>query len=58
MSPRIAGLVRRTFALFLFLAGVFSISLKAQTLPPPTADDELGMLPYQSYHGGDIDTVT
>jgi hypothetical protein len=31
--------------------------LEAQTLPAPTADDQLGMLPYQTYHGGDIDTV-
>jgi YD repeat-containing protein len=57
VSPRFAGLVRGTFALLLLLLGLFSAGLEAQTLPAPTADDQLGMLPYQTFHGGDIDTV-
>lgn len=40
------------FALLLLLA-VFS---QAQ-LPTPTSDDQMGISPYQSYHGGDIDNI-
>jgi len=29
----------------------------AQTPPPPTADDEMGLQPFQSYHGGNIDAI-
>jgi hypothetical protein len=29
----------------------------AQNLPPFTADDQMGLQPYQSYHGGDIDHI-
>jgi RHS repeat-associated protein len=56
MSTRLRGFVGRTFALLL-LVGIFSIRSQSQTLPPPTSDDQLGMLPYQSYHGGDIDSI-
>ena len=57
MRPHVASLVRGTFSLLLLVAGAFATNLEAQTLPAPTADDQLGMLPYQTYHGGDIDTV-
>jgi RHS repeat-associated protein len=33
-------------------------ALHAQTLPPTTADDQMGLQPYQSYHGGDIDHIS
>lgn len=32
-------------------------SLHAQALPATSADDQSGMQPYQSYHGGDIDSI-
>jgi RHS repeat-associated protein len=32
--------------------------VQAQTLPSTTSDDQMGMQPYQSYHGGDIDVVS
>lgn len=31
--------------------------LRAQNAPPPTPDDQMGISPYQSYHGGDIDSI-
>ena len=31
---------------------------QAQTLPPVTSDDQMGEQAYQSYHGGDIDSVS
>lgn len=40
----------------IILAG--SVLMHAQTLPPTTADDQMGLQPYQSYHGGDIDHVS
>jgi RHS repeat-associated protein len=57
MSRNLHHVATRTFALLFMIVGFFSNSLQAQTLPPPTSDDQLGMLPYQSYHGGDIDEV-
>src|ERR1700734_2131584 len=47
----------RSLGMSLLLMGVLAAPLFAQTLPAPTADDQLGMLPYQSYHGGDIDNI-
>jgi RHS repeat-associated protein len=41
---------------FLFLAFVSSVAL-GQTLPPLSADDQMGFQPFQSYHGGDIDHI-
>src|ERR1700761_8707453 len=29
----------------------------SQSLPPDTADDQMGIQSFQSYHGGDIDSV-
>ena len=43
-------------ALFYFLTIVEPI--RAQTLPPTTSDDQMGMQPYQSYNGGDIDSIS
>jgi hypothetical protein len=37
--------------------GLSSFRLLGQTLPPQSADDQMGLLPYQSYHGGDIDHI-
>ncbi len=39
------------------LLGFVSQAAFAQTLPPPTSDDTMGLQPYQSYHGGDIDSI-
>jgi hypothetical protein len=39
------------------LLTVIAIPAHAQTLPPPTSDDQMGLQPYQSYHGGDIDVI-
>ena len=41
--------------LFTFLA---CASGYAQTGPTPTTDDQMGLTPYQTYHGGDIDNVS
>jgi RHS Repeat len=42
----------------LFVGTLFAISsMYAQTGPAPTLADELGFTPYQSYHGGDVDSV-
>jgi len=41
--------------IFLFTAVL--ASARAQTLPPSGALEQTGMLPYVSYHGGDIDSV-
>ncbi len=41
----------------LMLLGISSTSVHGQTLPPTTSDDQQGMQPYQSYHGGDIDSI-
>jgi RHS repeat-associated protein len=40
------------------LIGVFSKVIYAQTLPPATSDDQMGDQAYQSYHGGDIDSIS
>src|SRR5579864_6968872 len=46
----------------LIIVFVFSASLlgraSAQSLPPVTSDDQMGEQAYQSYHGGDIDSVS
>jgi len=51
--------VRRFLGLALvLLAFFFSQVAHAQTLPAVTSDDQMGMQPYQSYHGGDIDSIS
>src|ERR1700730_16688283 len=57
MRLHLLHLASRTFGLLLILLGIFSSSVQAQTLPPTTSDDEMGMQPYQSYHGGAIDSI-
>jgi hypothetical protein len=47
----------RNHAVTILLSIVFSSALLAQSLPPGMAGDQLGEQPYQSYHGGDIDSV-
>jgi RHS repeat-associated protein len=44
--------------LLILLLSAFSPRLHAQTLPPTTSDDQMGDQAYQSYHGGDIDSVS
>ena len=45
------------------LAALFAWTLlslspaQAQTGPAPAVSDQLGIIPYQSYHGGDIDSI-
>ena len=51
--------MRRLFGLAVVLfAFSFSQLAHAQTLPPTSSDDLMGMSPYQSYHGGDIDSIS
>jgi hypothetical protein len=57
------GLVRFHSTLFGFASCLLVVCLGtaiavAQTLPNITAGDQLGELPYASYHGGDIDAVS
>jgi RHS repeat-associated protein len=54
-------MTRSTFVLL--LSGlrllIFSaIPAQAQTLPPTTAADQVGMQPYQSYNGGNFDVIS
>src|ERR1700733_457712 len=51
-------LAGQTLGLLLIPLGIFSSSAQAQTLPSMTSDVQQGMQPYQSYHGGDIDSVS
>ncbi len=54
--PPIRGSARNAIALLgstLFLANIVT----GQTLPAPTAEEQLGDQAYQSYHGGDIDHI-
>jgi RHS repeat-associated protein len=44
--------------LLILLLSAFSLRLHSQTLPPSTSDDQMGDQAYQSYHGGDIDSVS
>jgi hypothetical protein len=44
--------------LLILLLSAFLPRLHAQTLPPTTSDDQMGDQAYQSYHGGDIDSVS
>jgi len=45
-------------ALSVFLS-ILSLGIaQAQSLPPFTSDDQMGEQAYQSYHGGDIDSVS
>jgi hypothetical protein len=47
-----------TFAAIIpFLFGAAK-TLHAQTLPPPLSDDQLGLQPFESYHGGAIDAIS
>jgi hypothetical protein len=39
------------------LALTFSPASRAQTAAPTVPSDQLGEQPYQTYHGGDIDSV-
>jgi hypothetical protein len=48
----------RMLALGSALLGVYAGAARAQTAPFPTSDDQMGLEPYQSYHGGDIDNVS
>jgi RHS repeat-associated protein len=42
-----------------FLSVLFLLtSAQAQSLPPTSSDDQMGEQAYQSYHGGDIDSVS
>jgi RHS repeat-associated protein len=45
-------------ALLIFLLCILSPQILSQTLPNIMAGDQLGELPYVSYHGGDIDAVS
>ncbi|MGB2627535.1 MAG: hypothetical protein WAK20_12170 [Candidatus Acidiferrum sp.] len=47
---------RRFMHTFLFLFVILS-PVVAQTPPEPGGNDQLGTQPYQSYHGGEIDSV-
>jgi hypothetical protein len=40
------------------LLGFVSKEAFAQSLPPATSDDQMGLQPYQAYHGGDIDSIS
>jgi hypothetical protein len=51
------GTAERFVVLAILLLAGLPAALPAQSLPAPTADDQLGLLPYQSYHGGEIDVV-
>lgn len=51
----------RLFIPILFVAslfGVVGVPAYAQALPPTSADDQTGLQPYQSYHGGEIDSIS
>jgi RHS repeat-associated protein len=50
-------LARGVVCLFALLGSLGTVGIFAQTLPPTTADDQMGLQPYQSYHGGDIDHI-
>src|SRR5579862_8624674 len=45
------------FAFYLLVISLATGIASSQTLPNITAGDQLGELPYVSYHGGDIDVV-
>jgi RHS repeat-associated protein len=45
------------FVAILLLSFGVTKSVHAQALPATSADDQSGMQPYQSYHGGDIDSI-
>jgi YD repeat-containing protein len=51
--PRFFRFISHLFALC-FATGIAA----SQTLPNITAADQLGELPYESYHGGDVDVVS
>src|SRR5579862_6472078 len=42
---------------FILLFAALTSTAHAQSLPSPTPDDQLGMQPYGSFHGGDIDVI-
>jgi RHS repeat-associated protein len=54
-SRRLGTLARLNLLTIVFLGT--TVWAVAQTLPPTTADDQMGLQPYQSYHGGDIDHI-
>lgn len=47
----------RRLACALFFLAAATTAAWAQSLPPQTADDQMGSQPFQSYHGGNIDQV-
>lgn len=47
----------RLAALCALASVVASLSAFAQSLPPTTADDQMGFQPFNSYHGGEIDHI-
>lgn len=56
-SPKCGRLSSKILPL-LFACVLLGLSFaQAQTGPAPTLADELGFIPYQSYHGGDVDSV-
>jgi RHS repeat-associated protein len=46
------------YPILLLLFSMLSVGTRAQSLPPVTADDQMGLQAYQSYHGGDIDSIS
>ena len=53
LCRRSRRLISRLLLMLLFLA----VPLVSQTGPAPTVDDQQGWVPYESYHGGDVDSV-
>ena len=41
-----------------FSLGFYHLACERKVCRRQLRDDELGMLPYQSYHGGDLDSVS
>ena len=45
------------FGAIFLVSGAISKPVEAQSLPPQTSDDQMGLAPYQSYAGGNIDSI-
>ena len=45
------------FCALIVLVLATSLCASGQTLPPTTADDQMGFQPFNSFHGGDIDHI-
>ncbi len=54
----LSSLKSTTVCLVFLSALLLSTRLAAQSLPNDTAMDDLGVTPYASYHGGDIDNIS